>query len=307
MNSDDTLPKNSDDKSEIYPVFDAIDHEILLHRDAHFGGNFGFMLNYYSRNGKGIRDEFSIDRMLFLAEFEKQIKENLAGLVLSGPEAENVAKAKEAYKKLRDLYETCKQKLPLLIADLILSENEEEEAAMTAVVKEKTIIVRSLIDLVRSEDFYDPLFPGYGLAPELAMKCLGKIGDKRSIISLFEALGQGDFFSDEVIIEALYAIGKPAETFLLKVVSGRPFNDDNEKAAMALIRFKDDPEVALHCLTLLKNPAVLQHIPLATYLILGCEGLNNLEQRQEFIQLAQNQTTPKELQLDFKTIISLLQ
>ena len=72
----------------------------------------------------------------------------------------------------------------------------------------------ALIDLLRNEDFYDPLFPGYGEAPVLAAKCLGLIGDKRAIISLFEAIGEGDFFNEDIILDALHVIGNPARDFL---------------------------------------------------------------------------------------------
>src|SRR3984893_18022664 len=102
-----------------FPLVDAQDNEILMHRDVHFGGKFDFMLDYYRKEGKGARDEFSPERILYLAGLERQIKQNLAPLLLSGPEAERIAEAKEAYKKLSDIYDVPvqKQKYPKLIAD----------------------------------------------------------------------------------------------------------------------------------------------------------------------------------------------
>src|SRR5262249_53231399 len=146
-----------------------------------------------------------------------------------------------------------KDRIPLLIANLILAEEEEVEFAMEAVVAEKTAIVPSLISLLRNEEFHDPLFPGYGLAPILAAQCLGQIGDQRAIISLFETIGEFDFFDEEVSLKALSIIGEPAKQFLLRVLHSRPVTVDNEKAAIALLAFKDDPEVASRCLQLLKE------------------------------------------------------
>lgn len=296
MNSD----MEGSEELEEFPVTNAMDIAILMHRDAHFGGRFDVMLDYYGKGGKGVNPEFDIDRMILLSEYEKKINQNLAGLLLSGPDAERVAEAKEAYKKLRDLYDNEKpyNKIPLLIADLILSEEEEPKEEIDAIVKEKGLAVKALLELLRSEDFHDPLFPGYGLAPNLAVTCLGLIGDKRAIVTLFESIGSGDFFDEDMALSALRAIGAPAKEFLLKVLNGRPLNMDNEKAAIALITFKDDPEVANACLNLLKDPEVRKQTLLATYLVLACEGLAEEEQKQEFVELMNDEKTPKGLKRD---------
>lgn len=286
------------------PLSTELDNEILMHRDAHFGGDFGIMLEYYRKGGKGINPAFDISSIESLYEIEKQSGENLAPVLLSGVEAEKIARSKEVYKQLRDLYEMSgeKNKYALLIADLILSEEEEVSAAVEAIVAEKTAIVSLLIDLLRSEEFYDPLFPGYGQAPILAAECLGKIGDKRAIISLFEAIGQEDFTSEETVLKALKALGNPAKEFLLRVVNGRPFNQDNEKAALALVHFKEDPEVAKRCVSLLQDSSVRQNPPFATYLILACEGLADPELQKDFLALIEDSGTPSILRIDMKTI-----
>ncbi len=290
---------------EQFPLVDAIDHEILMHRDAHFGGQFPIMLDYYRKEGKGIQAEFDVARIERLALLEEQVKENLAALFLAAPEAQKVADAREAYQKLRAIYEVKKPKTPFprLIADLILSEQEEAEAEIEAIVAEKDKIVPALIDLLRSEEFYDPLFPGYGLAPFLAVKALGRIGDKRAIISLFEALGQGDFFADDQIVKALQAIGKPAREFLVHVVKGRPLNEDNEKAAIALLAFKDEEEVADLAFQLLQQPDIQKDPCLPTYLVLICAGLKDPAKRQAFKQMAKDAHLPSLLCEDMKGII----
>jgi hypothetical protein len=299
MDSDVTLP------FEHFPVIDAIDHDILMHRDAHFGGQFSIMLDYYRQEGKGVQPEFDIVRIERLATLEEQLKQNLAALFLAGNEAQKVADARETYQKLRAIYEVKKPKTPFpqLIADLILTEDEEAEAEIAAIVTQKDKIVPALIDLLRNEDFYDPLFPGYGQAPFLVVKALGCIGDKRAIISLFEALGQSDFFADDQIVKALQAIGKPACDFLLHVIAGRPINEDNEKAAIALIAFKDEEGVADLCFDLLQQPDVQKDLCLPTYLVLACAGLKDPGKRQAFKNMAKDPHFPMLLREDMKGVM----
>ena len=289
---------------ESYPVVDAVDHEILMHRDAHFGGLFTIMLDYYRNEGKGVQPDFEIPRIERLKTLEEQLKENLAALFLASDEMEKVADSREAYQKLRGIYEIANPRSihPRLIADLILTEDLEAENEIAAVVAEKDLIVSALIELLKNDELHDPLFPGYGLAPSLIVTCLEKIGDKRAIISLFQALGQGDFFEDEQIVKALKSIGEPAKKFLLKVMHGRPLNEDNEKAIIALITFKDDPEVASASFKMLQEPDVMKDPCLHTYLILACEGLKDPAERKAY-ELLGHKMPLKQMQEDIKVIL----
>lgn len=294
-------------ETEHFPIVDALDHEILMHRDAHFGGLFSIMLEYYKKEGKGVQPSFDIPRIEKLAALEGELKQNLAALFLDSSEMEKVADSRQIYQKLRDIYEikSAKNRYPQLIADLILSEEEEPQPEIAAIVQEKEKIIPALIDLLRNEDFYDPLFPGYGLAPFLAVTCLGRlgVGDKKVIISLLEALGQGDFFADEQIIGALKAIGDPARDFLLHVVNGRPLNEDNEKAAIALVAFKDDQEVANFCFNLLGQPDVQKDPCLPTYLVLICAGLTDPVKRHALQLMGQETRLPLMLRKDIQSIV----
>lgn len=294
-----------EDSLEHFPVVDAVDHEILMHRDAHFGGKFSIMLDYYQKEGKGIQPEFSLTRIERLALLEEQLKQNLAALFLDSQEAEKIADSREAYQTLKAIYEIKKSKSPFpqLIADLILAEDEEGESEIQAIVEHKDKIVPFLIDLLRNESFYDPLFPGYGQAPFLAVKCLERIGDKRAIISLFEAIGQSDFFVDEQILKALQAIGAPAKEFLLHVVRARPLNEDNEKAAIALIAFKEQEEVSNACFDLLQEADILKDPCLPTYLVLACAGLKDPVRIQALKVLSRNDKIPSLLREDIKSVI----
>jgi hypothetical protein len=289
---------------EDLPLTDSIDQAILMHRDAHFSGSFDVMLNYYKTQGKGVNLDFDLDKIIALEELERQIGQNLSALVLSGPDAEKVAKSKTAYKSLRQLYEspTKDKKYALLIADLILSEEEDPVKEIEAIVAEKSAIVRSLIQLLRAEEFHDPLMPGYGKAPLLAAKALGLIGDKRAIISLFEIIGEGDFFDEDIELAALKAIGEPAKEFLLNVVKNRPINADNEKAAIGLIQFKDDLKVAETCFKLLQDKDVLKNLTLATYLILACEHINETTFKDAFVDMTKDTSLDKMLRQDILSL-----
>lgn len=298
---------NQFEEPEDLPLTDEIDQSILMHRDAHFGGLFDLMIDYYLKGGKGIHPEFEMERIRELALMERELKKNLASLLLSGADAEKVSQSRTFYKKLRELYDSDKpiHKLPKLVADLILTESDTAEEEIEAIVKEKAEIVPFLIEILRSEELHDPLYPGYGHAPALAMKCLGLIGDKRAIISLFESIGNGDFFDEDIAVQALHAIGEPAKLFLLNVLNGKPLNADNETAALALISFKDDPVVSEACFKMLRELDLNKQSYLATYLILACEGLPK-EYQAEFKKLAEDPHTPKLLKQDFKAVSSLM-
>lgn len=297
-----TIP--DDDNFDQIPVSYSPDNAILMHRDIHFAGSFDIMLDYYKTGGKGICKDFEAERIQELADLEKKTGHNLAAMMLSGAEAETISQAKQAYQQLRDIYEirNPKSRYPLLIADLILAEDEEAEKEIQAVVAEKGAIVPSLLVLLRNEDFYNPLYPGYGQAPALAAKCLGLIGDKRAIISLFEAISEGDFFNEDTILSALHAIGTPAKDFLLRVLHGQPLNQDNDHAAIALVNFKHDPDVQKACLEMLCTIDLKHHPLLATHLVLACEEIQDPSLRQQLLDLAKKTSTPKNIQQDISAI-----
>lgn len=288
------------------PVTDNTDIAILMHRDAHFSGNFQMMLDYYAACGVGVQPAIDLERIEALAEMERKAGQNLAAVMLQGAEAEQVAASKEMYKNLRALYESDNPELriPTLIADLILSEEETPEAELLALIAEGTEAVPSLIEVIKSEELHDPLFPGYGRAPELVAQCLGRIGDRRAIASLFESIHENEFFEEDTSLLALKRIGEPARDFLLQLLQSKPITIDNERAAIALIQFDNDPEIARQCLVLLRDPQVLDHLPFATYLVLGCSALKGTPEEQIFRELAEDKSFPSMLRQDMRAIIS---
>jgi len=307
---DDEVPYNdyvyedNEEYGDEVGLSDELDHEILMHRDAHFGGLFPLMIDYYSRDGKGVNPDFSLERIQFLAEEEEIYGQNLAPLLLSGPEAERVARSKMAYKELRDIYELPENenKYARLMADLILSEEEMPEDEIANIVLAGPKMVEALVDLLNSEDFADKVFPGYGYAPQLAAVCLGRIGDERAIIPLFEWIGKEGFFVEEDLLFALKAIGEPSKAFLLKVLHSRPLTEDNERAALALAPFSNDPEVAIEAFRQLQDPAVLKKHHLASYLVLLCEGLNETAHQEAFTQMALDSALSEDLKNEVKII-----
>lgn len=283
---------------------DAEDSAIIMHRDTHFGGSFPLMIEYYEKGGKGVNEEFELERIKELALLEKEMNQNLAATLLTGPDAERVAQAKEMYQTLRDLYESESpySKHPKLIADLILSEEEEPEEEIQAIVKERGTIVKALVDLIHADEFHDPLFPGYGKAPALAAKCLGLIGDKKGIITLFEALNGEDFFNEEIALKALKAIGEPAKEFLLRVLHARPITSDNERAALALIQFKEDPQVQKVALEMLQDAAIRKNPVLPVYLALVFEDVEQETVQKDFRAIMQDAQTPKPLKSEMELV-----
>ncbi len=288
-----------------FSLYDATDQLILTHRDAHFGGSFPIMEEYYTQeDNKGIQPDIDLARIQHLADVEKTMSENLAALLLSGADAERISRSRLMYRQLRDIFDIDEPKnpIPSLIAGLILAEQEEEEEAIEAVVARGKEIVPALLELMNNPDLHDPLFPGYGQAPLLAARCLGEIKDSRAIMALYEMIGDSDMFDEEFVLNALKQIGDPARDFLLKVLHGKPFNQDNEKAAIALLSFKSDPIVSKACLETLENPEAWKHPLLCSYLLFVCEGLQSQDLREQLLQLGRQKGFPSVLQPDLDVV-----
>lgn len=269
-----------------FPLIDRNDHEILMHRDAHFSGSFSLMLNYYREEGKGAQPEFEIKRIELLKSMEEKSQQNLSDLFLDEEEKEEVKRAKEKYLYLRELYENKTSGLPILIADLIFSEDIDAKEEINKLLAKGKDAVPLLIDLLSQDEFYNPLYPGYGHAPAHAATCLGKLQDPKAIPALFEALGRSDFFTEDAILEALQNLGNPAKEFLIKTLRREPFTKDNENAAIALLSFPIDEALSQIFLEVLANPSSHKRPHFTSYLILGCEALKNAEQQDLFKNLA---------------------
>lgn len=279
-----------------HPLLDTIDIEILMHRDAHFGKNFSIMLEYYHQDGVGVMPDFELSRIEQLMHWEKTLKENLSDQLLPDTAKIAVEESKKLYIQLREVYEKPNSPpISLLISDLILSEEENPTKEIEALVAKKEEAVPSLISLISASTFYDPLNPGYGRAPIFAADALAKIGDERAIPHLFEALSYDNFYTDEAMISALIALGEPAKSFLIKILSGKLLGKDTEVAAMVLASFPPEEEIAKVALSRLEEPSILKKEHLASYLICACEGLFRDEDRDRFFSLSKNPGIPSPL------------
>lgn len=275
------------------------DNDILMHRDAHFGGRFDKMLEYYKQGKKGINPDFELERILYLYDIERDTGVNLSIDALDDEEKDKVEESLKRYETLKALSHKKNKNIHALIADLILTDEEPPKKEIEAILALKGEAVKPLIDIIKDETYADPIYPGFGLIPSIATEILGLIGDKKAIIALFEEINEGDFFDDEVVFNALKRIGAPSRQFLLKVLHAKPITTDNEKAAQALHAF-NEPEVSSASLNILKTLDLKKHEIFASYLILNCENLNSSEQI-EFKKLEDK--IPKNLKADFHAII----
>jgi hypothetical protein len=285
------------------PLLDEIDLSIIMHRNAHFGGNFTIMIEYYESEGVGVVPDFDIDRIVELQEIQEELGEDLAAKLLPMPALEEVARSREIYQKLEEVYDNPKATIPILISDLILTEDEEPMDEIRAIIDQGEKMVEPLLNLIDSTDFYNPLFPGYGRTPAFAAVCLDKIGNPKAIPHLFSALGGENLDLEEIFISSLVAFGAPAKAFLLKRLLSKPFSKDNLNAAMALAFFPLDDEIAKNALKLLEDDAHLTNESFAPYLICLTEGLQNKSDRDLFKQITKKPSFPKDLKLDGETIL----
>ena len=293
------------DESDESLLTDNLDHEILMHRDAHFGGKFEVMLDYYAEEHVGCNPDFDIERIQYLAAIEKETGKDLAPLLLNASEAEAVAKARKAYQDFKKIYESNRpeNRYPKLIADLILSEEEEPVAEMESIIEEGSKIVPTLLSIVRSEDSYDPLFPGYGFAPYLAILCLGKIKDPSSIIPIFETISKETLFGEEASVAALVEMGDKAKEFLLELIASRPITQDNITAAYVLSAYPPEETIGKACLDQLKDPEARANPLFAAYLLGPCEFLIDEREKAEFQTISKDPTLPRELKVEMERTI----
>lgn len=277
---------------------DAVDHEIVMHRDAHFGGSFQEMLNYYEDESHiGILPDIELERIYDLQNYEKQTGDNLYFSLLDDEEREKVELSKKAYLDLKKIYEMEELNGPYskLIADLILSEEEEPREALEKIIAKQKLLLPDLLRILKWDEAYDPLFPGYGYAPYFALQALCQIKDSRAIIVLFETLRREAFFGEEAIVSALVAQGDEAKNFLFKTLKAKPITSDNTFAAYAIAGFVPDQEIESCALQMLKDPEVWKKPNLFGYLLCLCE-----ENIEELSLLSQNPLIPQNLKKEIE-------
>ncbi|MEX0961614.1 MAG: hypothetical protein WDZ28_02005 [Simkaniaceae bacterium] len=286
------------------PLIDAVDMEILMHRDTHFGSNFSVMLEYYKKEHVGTFPDYSVSRIRELKEIEDNTGKDLSELILPSEAKEEIKKYQTLYFELRKVYEKeDSNRLPRLIADLLFSEEETPQKEIKALALEGETSLEPLIHLISSELFSNPLSPGYGRGPYLAVLALAKIEDPKTIPPLFEALGRHDFFTDEAIIQALCLKKESVKAFLIQQLKKRPLSKDNEKAALILSNLPPDPSLPTLALNLLTQEDVFTHYALATYLIFLAATTEIPKERLQFSNLLKIKNIDPELAFEINLIV----
>ena len=289
-------PSSDADGNEQFYLIDEEDRDILMHRDAHFGGSFDLMLEAYRDGEKSAVVDTSCRRIEALQKQEVGLQNNLAALLLTGRDAEKVAMSRKMYRDLGSLFdeETEEKTLQKAIASLILSEAEDPVDEIAHVAEFGQEAIQPLIELMQSELFQDPLFPGYGLAPSYAARALGELKSEKAIEPLIQFF-ENNPDAEEAAIQALISIGKPAQELLMRKAA-----HGNEEALIALLAFAN-ADCALFCFDELKKHT---HSPIAHLLALGCELLPE-EKRKEFAALEQDPRFSKETKEEIHFLVTI--
>jgi len=110
-----------------------------------------------------------------------------------------------------------------------------------------------LLSLATSDFLLDPLFPGYGTGPRIAIVLLGALCYEPAIPILFARIGQTDFRTESAIVHALHLMGEPVKKICLKKLVAKPISQDNERAAIVLAYFLPDQKIEAQAKSLLSE------------------------------------------------------
>jgi len=280
-------------------VFDEEDKEILMHKEAHFAGSFPLMIECYKKNGKGAVLDTSLTRLQTLFAKEKELNTSLAPFFLSGADAEMVAASKKLYTQLALLFEQDAPPLSKAIASLILAEKKEEKEALKEVLEYQEKAIDLLIDVLKTPQLLNPLFPGYGKTPLLAGDALGILQAEKAIPHLFALSLEEDPAFEECARKNLKKIGTKAKDFLKKILEKTPISKAHESALFCLSSFSS-PSLSSFFFSLLQEKYT--ELPFALYLALGCELLPQ-KQQEELKIFAKKPDLPDSLEKELQFLI----
>jgi hypothetical protein len=283
-----------------HPLLNEIDLEILMHKDAHFGGSFQTMIEYYEEDGIGVQEEFEIERIKDLSLIDKD--GHLSEDILPEVAKNDVLFSKQLYKKFKNCYKEGDE-LSKKLADLILCESFDPTEEIEALSSFHKQAIKPLVEILQTDYFYNPLNPGYGRAPINVALTLKKIGDQDVIPHLFSALGKS-FIADEILINTLISFGEKSVEFLKNRLKASPYTKDNYLASLALSSFPLDDETAKIALYLLGLKSTYSHQSYVSYLICICEGLENDTDREAFLELSKSEPLSKAVKEEMKLVIS---
>lgn len=263
------------------PVFDELDREIIKHKQVHFASSFPAMIAYYEKESKGAVLPVEIERLQELHGIEQATGHDLATLVLSDQDIVEIKQAKEAYHKIEALEKDQED-----LVDLIFSE-EEDPKELIEKLSQNATIRPLLLEMLQSDDFFNPLFPGYGFAPVLAAKVLAKAKEKKAIPLIFERIGQLTFDIENDLFATLANFEQEGIDFLLQILRHKGLSSEVKHAILALAYFEPNEELSIEALRKLQSLPLVNADVHSIVLIELCRALKDQKQRVEFSQLKQ--------------------
>ncbi len=295
LNSDSNLFFNLTNESH---------HMILMLRDAHFRGHFDLMLqSFYNENFIGNNLNIDISEIEYLEKIEKKIQQNLAPLILSANEAERIYKSRLMYENLKKVYflkNKNNNEKSKILADLLLIEFFPFDKEVNAVIQLKDDIIPDLLNIINNPNFYDPVFPGFGEIPKIAIECLSKINNPKVIPHIFSLLGKENL-SDDDLSFFLSQFNENAKKFFFKILISLPITKDHSIAAFCLTRF-NDLETIKFCEELLYIPEYHKD-PLLLYYLINIVIQNPNSNLIQYIQEKIYKKLPKNLQKEIDLIV----
>jgi hypothetical protein len=227
---------------EAFQIVDEEDREILLQRDAHFGGSFIAMQEHYEKfSGQdmpgyyGVLETISLSRILFLADVERRLGKNLAPKILSGSDAEHVALARTAYERIAQL---SNEPFSIPLQLFLDCTNSFGERSLTQ--EEKDTLRRNpklLLELAAADQFRDSLFPGFGYAPLRALKWLVEAHVEEALPLCFNLLAVAQEEEEEELFSLIPKFGGEAFEYARRTFLSRPVTPFHEKLMLVLLHF----------------------------------------------------------------------
>lgn len=252
------------------PLLDETDGIIIAHKEAHFGGSFYAMIEYYSQGGIGASEECPLHRIEELYLIEKNSDENLTAILLPQHKIQEIENAKTLYYKLKTVNEEATNILAKEIGELILTEDAYPESTIQKIVAFGPDAIQPLFTLLDAEEMYSELSPGYGLAPLNAIRALSHIRSTAILQKAFLLIGRHGFEYDEALTSCC-ASQPEAEDFGLQRLSKTP-SKDGEHASIILSKLQSEKgaEKALTILESLSPTDNATYYIYITYLLEFC-------------------------------------
>lgn len=220
--------------------FSEEDTLLLMHCDVHFSQNFELMADYYASDGIGVDPDIDLKR---IQEFQKLSRKEALYLfenLITPEKLPRVLEAKEAYLRLRDVYESeSKDVGACLLSDLLLSEDEDTSDEEQAIFEYGTKLIPVLVTILRSYLYHSSLGPGYGQGPSRVLRCLSLFDTTPCISEAFESLSISDnpFYSYDVT-NYFRIFENQAKAFLFKQIESAVLSEDHRRALEILAEFE---------------------------------------------------------------------